>query len=198
MSIASEPALPELPPALLDRLRARHGEPQRHYHVQAHIDALLRWLEVHRALASAPRLIEAAIWFHDCVYDPKRDDNEARSADIARSELADIGWPGDAIERVAALVMATQKHNAPADDRDAWLFLDLDLSVLGQPWPVYDAYREAIRREYGHVLGLLYRIGRKRVLQRFTEREAIYRTPALRAAWEPQARANLQRELEIL
>ena len=52
--------LPELPESLLIRLRARHAEPQRHYHAQAHIDALLRWLDVHRSLANEPRLMEAA------------------------------------------------------------------------------------------------------------------------------------------
>jgi predicted metal-dependent HD superfamily phosphohydrolase len=195
MSLHDLPALPE---ALLARLRARHAEPQRHYHTQAHIDALLRHLQTHQALAREPRLIEAAIWFHDCVYDPKRDDNEARSAAIAREELTSLGWPAHAVDRVEALVLATHKHDAAADDADAWLFLDLDLSVLGQPWPVYDAYRQAVRQEYRHVLGPLYRMGRRRVLQRFAEREAIYRTPQLHALWDAAARANLQRELKEL
>jgi predicted metal-dependent HD superfamily phosphohydrolase len=183
---------------LLNLLRARHAEPQRHYHTQAHIDALLRHLDTHRALAREPQHIEAAIWFHDCVYDPRLDDNEARSAAIAREELAALPWPADAVARVEALVLATHKHDAPAGDADAWLFLDLDLSVLGQPWPVYDAYRRAVRKEYGHVPGLLYRMGRRKVLQRFAEREAIYRTPELHALWDASARANLQRELKEL
>lgn len=188
----------EMPAALRARLEAMYGEPQRHYHSIAHIEALLAWLAHWQALARAPRLIEAAIWFHDAVYDTHRDDNEPRSAELARDELRALAWPEADIARVVTMVRATQHHAAALSDADTLLFLDLDLSVLAQRADVYDAYSAAVRAEYAWVEAQRYRDGRMRVLQSFMARDAIYRTPALRAAWEPAARANLARELQAL
>jgi predicted metal-dependent HD superfamily phosphohydrolase len=175
-----------------------YGEPHRRYHTLAHVEALLRWLRHWHALAREPRLIEAAIWFHDAVYDPRRGDNEARSATLARTELGALGWAAADIERVAALVLATQHHDADADDTDAWLFLDLDLSVLAQSAAHYAAYSAGVRDEYGWVDEARFRAGRAAVLRSFVERMAIYHTPELHAAWEAAARTNLLAELSAL
>ena len=187
-----------LPASLTTRLAAMYGEPQRRYHTLAHVEALLRWLRHWHALAREPRLIEAAIWFHDAVYDPQRSDNEARSAALARAELSALGWAAEDIERVAALVLATRHHDAEADDSDAWLFLDLNLSVLAQSPVHYAAYSAGVRAEYGGVDVTRYRVGRAAVLGSFVERDAIYRTPELHAAWEAAARTNLLVELSAL
>ena len=128
-----------LPAELQARIATMYGAPHRRYHALAHIEALLRWLAHWQRLAREPRLIDAAIWFHDAIYDTHRDDNEARSAELARTELAALGWAPDAVERVAAAVLATKHHQAAAHDADAWLFLDLDLSVLAQSPAQYAA-----------------------------------------------------------
>ena len=184
--------------ALLARLRTMYGEPQRRYHTLAHVEALLRWLAHWQSLAREPRLIDAAIWFHDAVYDTRRQDNEERSAALARDELGVRGWPDAAVQRVSMLVLATQQHQAEPSDADAWLFLDLDLSVLGQSAAHYTAYSDAVRAEYAWVEETAYRQGRARVLRSFLQRERIYQTPALHAAWEEAARRNLQHELDRL
>ena len=143
--------LPPLPGPLLDHLRARYAEPHRHYHTLAHVEALLRHLDTHRALAVEPGHVEAAIWYHDVVYDPRASDNEVASADVARFELMSIGWLGSDVERVASMVEASQHHQAADGDRDTALFLDLDLSVLAASGPAYDAYAAAVRREFAEV-----------------------------------------------
>ena len=188
----------EMPAALRARLETMYAEPHRHYHSLAHIEALLRRLGHWQGLARAPRLIEAAIWFHDAVYDTHRDDNEPRSAELARNELRALAWPEADVARVVTMVRATQYHAADLGDADTLLFLDLDLSVLAQSAEHYDAYSAAVRAEYGWVDETRYRAGRARVLQSFTARAAVYRTPALHAAWEAPARANLARELQAL
>ena len=191
------PHSPELtlPRELLAGLRERYAESHRHYHSIGHIEALLRWFGPYRHLAREPALIEAAIWLHDAVYDTRRQDNEALSAALAHDELSAVGWAPAAVQRVAALVLATQHHEAEGTDADAWLFLDLDLSVLGQDAGRYAAYADAVRREYVWVVEADYRRGRAAVLRRFIDRPAIYRTPALHGAWEAAARHNLQHEL---
>jgi predicted metal-dependent HD superfamily phosphohydrolase len=192
------PQPPTLPDELQARLAAMYRAPQRHYHALGHVEALQRWLAHWQRLAREPRLIAAAIWFHDAIYDTHRDDNEARSAELARTELTAIGWAPDAVERVAALVLATQHHQADANDTDAWLFLDLDLSVLGQSPAHYAAYSAGVRAEYAWVDEARFRTGRAAVLRSFLDRDAIYRTPELHAAWEAAARANLAAELSSL
>jgi predicted metal-dependent HD superfamily phosphohydrolase len=187
-----------LPPTLLDRLRTFYNDPQRHYHSLVHVQALQRWFARYRTLAREPSAIDAAIWFHDAVYDTRRQDNEQRSAALAHDELTALAWPTASVERVAGLVLATQHHHAEVSDTDAWLFLDLDLSVLGQSPAHYEAYAVAVRAEYAWVEAPAYRAGRARVLQSFLERERIYRTPVLHAAWESAARTNLQNELATL
>jgi len=191
-------SLPPLPPALTANLAARYAEPHRHYHTLAHVQALLRHLDAHRTLARQPAHIEAAIWYHDAVYDTRRNDNEICSADMVRFELMSIGWLGVDVERVAGMVEATQHHRAAEGDTDTLLFLDLDLSVLGAAPGVYDAYRDAIRAEFSWVPDADYRAGRARVLRTFLDRAEIYRTPVLARLWEGPARMNLQRELEAL
>jgi predicted metal-dependent HD superfamily phosphohydrolase len=184
--------------ALLDKLRAFYNEPQRHYHSLAHIEALQRWFARYRTLAREPATIDAAIWFHDAVYDTRRQDNEQRSAAFAHDELTALAWPAASVQRVATLVLATHRHQAEVSDADAWLFLDLDLSVLAQSSAQYQAYADAVRREYGWVEASAYRAGRARVLRSFLERDCIYQTPVLHEAWESAARANLQDELASL
>ena len=191
-------------PALADALKAslaqRHREGGRHYHGMAHVEALLRWLDRSRDLAADAKAIEAAIWFHDAVYDPRSQTNEADSARLARSELGRLCWPEAAISRVEAMVLATADHAPRGDnaDEDLRLFLDLDLSILGQAPPVYAAYVEAIRAEYHWVDEAGYRAGRRRVLEHFLAKPAIYQTARWRAAWEAQARDNLRGELARL
>ena len=190
--------LPPLPAALTGNLAARYAEPHRHYHTLAHVQALLRHLDTHRALARRPAHIEAAIWYHDVVYDTRRRDNEICSADVVRFELMSIGWLGVDVERVAGMVEATQHHRAADDDTDTLLFLDLDLSVLGAAPAAYDAYRRAIRAEFDWVPDADYRVGRAGVLRAFLDRAAIYRTPTLQTLWEATARTNLHGELADL
>ena len=191
-------SLAPLPAALTDNLAARYAEPHRHYHTLAHVQALLRHLDTHRALVQRPAHVEAAIWYHDVVYDTHRSDNEVCSADVVRFELMSIGWLGVDVERVASMVEATQHHRAADGDTDTLLFLDLDLSVLGAAPAVYDTYRDAIRAEFDWVPEADYRAGRTKVLQSFMDRSTLYRTPALAALWEASARVNLQRELTAL
>lgn len=183
-----------------ERLLTAYREPHRAYHTTEHIAALLALLTVHGGSARDPDALKLAILYHDVVYDPRRSDNEAVSADLARRGLTALGVDAALVERVVQLVLATQHgaHVPDTMDTDLALLLDLDLSVLAAPTDDYDAYAAAIRCEYAHVPGLLYRPGRRRVLQMFLDADQLYLTPSLKLAWEPPARANLAREIRAL
>ena len=180
-------------------LMAQYAGPGRFYHTAAHIERMFRqWHEVSGAVSvSEPYSLSLAIWFHDCVYDPRRYDNEERSADEAGSRLAPRCVSDAVPERVGRMIRAAATHEA-AEDWDAALLLDLDLEILSATAGDYDAYAGAVHREYGFVPDADFRAGRLRVLRRFLERPRIYATGPLFAEHEQAARGNLAREIAAL
>ena len=101
------------------------------------------------------------------------------------------------------MIEATATHALPDPDdkaagRDAALFLDMDLSILGASPVEFDAYEAAVRREYGWVEEKAWRAGRAAVLEKFLARPHIFHTEAFRQRFEAQARKNLARSLAAL
>lgn len=191
--VSESPSFP--PPAVAAELMRRYREPQRHYHTLYHIKAMLTHFDAHRTRALHPDAVCAAIWFHDAIYDPARDDNEARSAALAASRLDALGWAPATCARVAALVELTAHHEAPPGDGDAALLIDLDLSILAAAPAHYDRYLAQVRHEYAHVSDTGFHTARRAFVAALLARERIYSTPELYDLWEPPARENLLREL---
>ncbi len=94
------------------------------------------------------------------------------------------------------MILATKRHEGSTPD--ASLLLDIDLSVLGANAATFQAYDAAIKQEYAWVPEDQYRAGRAKVLGGFLARDAIYRTPTFRAAYESRARENLTAALAEL
>ncbi len=161
-------------------------EAGRAYHNAAHVRAMLDALESRGVLTPALAL---AVWGHDLIYDARAGDNEERSASTFDGWLASQHAPADLRKEIHALILAT-KHAAPPATRAEALLVDADLAILGASAADFAAYDAAIRQEYAHVPALLYRMGRKKVLRGFLNRERIYTTPEF-AGLEAQARWNL-------
>lgn len=183
-------------------LSSLYAGPGRFYHGLDHVEALLTLARANHAAIADPEAMDAAIWFHDAVYDATRSDNEALSAALARQHLAG-SCEAARLDRIAAMIEATAGHEPPvfgdaAAESDARLFLDMDLAILGAAPEAFDAYEAAVRREYAHVPDAAWRTGRAAVLRRFLERGMIYRTETFHGTLEQAARANLARSLERL
>ncbi|WP_374570068.1 phosphohydrolase [Phenylobacterium sp.] len=177
-------------------LEAAYAEPHRRYHGRAHIDACLALLDQVDGLSGADRrLLTWAIWWHDAVYDPKAPDNEARSAEMARRDLAGLGVGPAEREEVARLIGLTAGHAVAAGDRLGAILVSIDLAILGATASAYDAYARDVRAEYAHVPEAAWRTGRARVLKAFLDAPAIYADPGFAGRLEAQARANVEREL---
>jgi len=174
--------------ALYQELVARYREPHRRYHTLQHLEECFARFEELRAAAEHPREVELAIWFHDAIYDPRRADNEERSAAWARSVAGDS---------VATLVLAT-RHDALPASADATVLVDVDLWILGAPQSRFDEYEAQVREEYGWVPTLVYRRKRRALLESFVARRTIYHTERFLERYEAQARANLARSLARL
>ncbi|MET1078147.1 MAG: hypothetical protein ABWY06_09010 [Pseudomonas sp.] len=178
------------------QLRVAYDEPQRFYHNGSHIEACLAHFDRWQHLALAPARVELALWTHDLVYDTRRQDNEAASAELTTSWLEQAGLQHHAT-KVGEMILATC-HRQPPDDPDAALVVDLDLSILASAAEHYAAYEQAIRAEYAWVEESLFRTGRARLLQHLLAMPHLYQSPTLAQRWEAQARTNLQQALDRL
>jgi predicted metal-dependent HD superfamily phosphohydrolase len=98
---------------------------------------------------------------------------------------------------VSDMVMATA-HLGADFAGDAALTVDIDLSILGQPTDVYDAFERNVRKEYWWVPKRRYCAARIRVLRSFLDREAIFHWPLFRERYESLARTNLGRAIQVL
>lgn len=177
-----------------DDLLRRYAEPARHYHTQQHLAECLAAFETHAALAHHAAQVEAALWFHDAIYDPRGKDNEAASARLARACLTRIGAePADA-EEVAHLVLVTM-HDGVAATPDEALLVDIDLAILGAGDTRFDEYERQVRSEYAFVPDSVFHPTRARILRSFLARPRLYGTETFHARLEEQARRNLARSI---
>ena len=206
--------------AELDR---RYREAGRHYHTWSHVADCLRELrrarqEFGQADAQA---LELAVWFHDAVYEPGRQDNEALSAELALQWASILGLAPALGKRTAGLILATAHSQRRAASRGATrgvtrretrratrrtrrssqglvpedpaeaLLRDIDLAVLGGCWASYRRYERGIVREYARMPPESFREGRAELLHGFLARPELYATPAFRQRLERRARRNL-------
>lgn len=186
-------------------LVAAYSSVGRYYHTLEHIQQVLETIESIRTTNPTPRweaanfpAIELAAWFHDVIYDPQANDNEAKSAEYAVTALNELGIPISTVERVKQLILNTKTHQALTDDIDSQILLDSDLAILGAPEWQYQAYARSIRQEYFWMAEQVYRTGRKDVLQNFLQRERLYFTDRLFSDLEVRAKHNLQAEVAAL
>jgi predicted metal-dependent HD superfamily phosphohydrolase len=179
-------------------LREAYDEPQRAYHDARHIAACLRLFDDPEVtkLATYPAEVEAALFYHDAIYDTHARDNEEKSAALAERTLSAAGVLPAIVARIAAHVRATKDHTTTTDDGK--LVIDIDLSILGESAETFARFEEDIRREYAWVEPAAYVAGRAAVLRKFIERTSIYNTPLFRDRYETKARANIAASLAKL
>lgn len=191
-----------IPSPLIDALRARYSQPQRHYHSWRHIEALLRHYRRWEAHLHRPVPVLWALYWHDAIYDPMAKDNEEKSAALLLRE-GQGHLSEDDLGFAAAIIRATAKHCVPEglgaeDTADLSLFLDMDLSILAAPPHVFDQYERDVRAEYAAIPEPAFRTGRAAVLKNFLDRPRLYFTSVGAADWESAARANLARSIAAL
>ncbi len=179
--------------ALIDR----YAESHRSYHTVQHLDECFARLDETTDRAIHPFEVELALWFHDAIYNTRSQDNEEQSASWAERAVRTAGLPVESASRIRDLIVAT-KHAAAPDTPDGKLLVDVDLAILGAPVARFDEYERQVRAEYSWVLGLMFRRKRREILEGFLARPHVFSTGYFRAAYEGQARANLERSVKAL
>lgn len=175
---------------------AYHSE-SRHYHNLDHLVHLFNTLTEVQKVLQDPCIIVFSIVYHDIVYSTLKSDNEEKSAIVARKRLTSLGCPLSKIEICVEQILATKRHQ-PSPHSDTNYFTDADLSILGAREDVYRGYCQKIRKEYSLYPDLVYKPGRRKVIEHFLSMEKIFKTDEFRSQYENQARKNLFQELKTL
>lgn len=181
------------------QLLKNYSGKNRYYHGLPHIWNMLQQSNDCKDELSDKEVVDFTIWFHDSIYKATRKNNEEKSAEFARKTLKKFSLNTLRIDKVYDLIVSTKKHEIIiSNDSDNAYLLDFDLSILGQPWEVYQTYIQNIRREYKVYPDILYKPGRKKVLKSFLERKNLYFTEKYLDLYESQARQNLEKEIQLL
>jgi len=177
-----------------DNLVRMYSESSRNYHNLEHIAEVLKVAGRLRKFAENPNAVMLAAWYHDAVYDPKQNDNEAKSADFSKKVLEELGVSSPMIATVTELILATAHMTPHVLTADVRVLLDADLAILGSGETRYLRYAADIRREYAWVPDAEYAAARIAVLDGFLARQRIFHTDILFLEGEGSARRNMLAE----
>ena len=189
---------PSMP--LLSQLVTAWSLPHRHYHSLRHLQECLQLLERWGKDIAARHEIGMALWFHDAIYEPERDDNEDKSARWAAKALKELGVADDRVRRIGKLIRATKHLSPTAKARAARvdgldLMLDIDLAILGSDRARFEAYERQVRNEHAHVSDAAFARARADFIEALLGVSPLYRTEIARSELEAKARENLLRSL---
>ena len=198
---------PVISQTLWQALVKYYDAPIRAYHNLNHLRQLFDQFEQVKSHLQQPAIVALALFYHDIIYDPKKSDNELKSAEYAVTHLQDY-LTLEQCQRIYALIMMTATHQIDDNEdnildsntlhSDAAFLLDMDLSILGADWSDYERYAQAIRQEYQHVANDGYRKGRIAVLEGLLAHDRLYLTEDYHGRLEQIARGNIRREIELL
>jgi predicted metal-dependent HD superfamily phosphohydrolase len=179
-------------------IETAYSKKNRYYHNLEHISNMINSSIIFKSKIDDLTTMQLAIFYHDIVYSIKNKDNEEKSSLFAEKSLKQLKFSKELIEKCKHYIIATKKHTNTLNNNDLNYFLDFDLEILSAPWNKYLEYSKEIRKEYYIYPDILYKPGRKKVLQHFLRQDNIYKTKEFRNKFENLARQNLIQELELL
>ena len=174
-----------------------YSKKDRYYHNLEHLSNMLGELRDVENRITAFEAVLYALYYHDIIYDPSKGDNEEKSAELASQRLLQLNVPSEAIAKCLKLILATKTHSV-SDDPDINFFCDADLSILGAEPNRYSKYTQDIKNEYSIYPSVIFKSGRKNVLNHFLKMERIFKSDHFHDKYESCARRNLAAELETL
>lgn len=191
----------------MSQLSTLYTQPHRHYHNMNHInDSLVELENVPSDLLKIRQyhfhdrtLIEAAIWYHDAVYNPYSKRNEIESAALLPA-ISFTSKPGTSFsELVRDIILATAKHTITQDGLPfaAQVMLDIDLAGFGKDWYVYSQNGDNIRKEYYNTQDTEFFQGRLKFLETINARESLYYTDYFRDKYHEKSKVNLAQDIRL-
>ena len=181
-------------------LLINYTKPYKYYHSLKHIKNCIELYEKNKHLINENIQKEflIALWFHDIIYYPGNSENEKKSAKIVEKFCKEINNNLN-VDIIKKFIIETRNHmNEKNNDDDNFnLFLDIDMSVVGQD--DYDEYENNIKNEYLNVYELEdYKIGRIEFLKCLLNKKKIFRTEKFFEMYENKARINIKKGIKML
>jgi predicted metal-dependent HD superfamily phosphohydrolase len=178
-------------------------QPSRRYHNARHLVELLQHVDELQQETHNPHTIRLAAWYHGAIFDTEAPaayaqrggEDEAASAEYARTHLRAIGVPEAAIAEVSEMVEALSRHTPEGLRNDCAVLCDADLAILAADPQRYRAYTDDIRAEYAHIPARDYLESRRAILSKLLARDRLYLSP-LASPWDVRARQNIAAELQ--
>ncbi len=178
--------------SLLDSL---YSEPQRKYHTWTHITTVLTLAQQFKQSIQDPISFEAAIWFHDAVYVPYRQDNEKNSAYLADCVLRSSRLQDEQIRNCIEIIISTEYTQMRKTDKgDSALFHDLDFAIFAFPLEQVLAYDNNIHDEFLYdkqTTETEFSTQRGIFLKKLLNKQAVFKAVESKKAWEQLARDNI-------
>ncbi|KRX01950.1 hypothetical protein PPERSA_07595 [Pseudocohnilembus persalinus] len=176
---------------------------QRYYHTLKHIQTLLKEKEIIKDKLKDEKVVSFAIFFHDIIYNPRDKYNEEKSAQLFENFYNNYEGKkpisSQQFQKIYDYIVFTKNHTiVKSDDNDLNLFLDLDLSILGQQQGTYLEYSQQILLEYEHYSQKELFQGRAQVLEIFLKEEKLFKTEYFQNIYESVARQNIKQEIQNL
>jgi predicted metal-dependent HD superfamily phosphohydrolase len=178
-------------------IEINYTKKKRHYHTLSHIENLWKQLEIVKENIEDWDTVLFTLFYHDVIYNALKKDNEEQSALLAEKRMIQLGISATSIDKCKKQIIATKQHLKNTDS-DTNYFIDADLSILGTNWEIYFKYLNDVRKEYSIYPNLIYKPGRKKVLEHFLGMERIYKTDYFFNNFEGQAKLNMQKEIDLL
>jgi len=179
-----------VPSGVFEALASRYSEPTRTYHTLQHIGEGIGHLKTVRFV---PPEIPIAWWFHDAIYDPRRQDNEDKSAAWASAVLGNhvLGGQGQA---------GHPRYQAWRGCRRCGARGFSSMSILPSWRRPNRATANTKRKSAANTPSSTKRStapNARRCLRGFSGRAYIYATPEFRNL-ETRARKNIERSINAL
>lgn len=179
---------------LWNELEQAYSAKGRYYHNLDHLTFMLKNAVLRKSEIGDFDTMAFSIFYHDVVYNPKKSNNEAKSAELMGKRLSATSFPSGKIKKCFDQILATKEHSSEMDE-DTCFLLDLDLLILGESLETYKTYTSNIRKEYAMYPDFMYKPARKKVLKHFLDMPKIFKTELFFKTHEMPARENLKWEL---
>ena len=185
------------PNKFFDKIIKHYSEPHRAYHTLKHIKNSLKEFDEVKDLCEKPNEVEFAIWFHDIIYNPRKDNNEEKSADLAYKKAKEMNLSKNFAEDIKQFILAS-KHQTTPTRIDAQIMIDIDLAGFGKSEKEFWEQNKLVRKEYSFYSDKDFNLGRSILLNSFLIRSHIYLTKHFRKKYETQARKNIKKMIKKL
>lgn len=188
--------LKHTPPKLIEyvdgNLKYLYCHPVRAYHNMNHILACIKEFDLmcKTIKFSDDYQVALALFYHDCIYDPKQHDNEQLSAERAMIDLRGLGFCPHIADKVGELIMLT-KHTDLCDYFAGQAVMDIDMAILGSESYIFKDYEWKIAQEYSYINKYVYVPERIKFLYGLLKKPFIYQTDYFRDRYECPARKNI-------